>query len=102
MSIEKIEERDFKKVKNQKGKVLIECYATWCGPCKIMSQIINKTSEEVSNCKLYKIDIDTADEVLIEYQIQSVPTTLLFEDGKLLKKEVGLLSKDEIINMINN
>lgn len=102
MEIIKISEREFKKVKSQQGKVLIECYATWCGTCKMMNQIMNKASEEINSCKLYKIDLDEADEVMIEYNINSVPTTLLFENGKLLKKEVGLMTKDEIKKMINN
>ncbi len=100
MEVIQITEEEFNEKKNEKGKVLIDCFATWCGPCKMLSPIIDEIAKETEDCKFYKIDTDTADNILEEYEIESIPTLLLFENGKLIKTEVGLKSKDEIKNMI--
>ena len=97
MSVVEIKENEFEeKIKN--GKVLVDCYATWCGPCKMLSPIIDELSEEVDTCTFYKIDIDDAEEVSEKYNI--IPTLLLFENGELKKQMVGFKSKEELEEII--
>lgn len=99
MSVVEIKENEFEeKIKN--GKVLVDCYATWCGPCKMLSPIIDELSEEVDTCTFYKIDIDDAEEVSEKYNIVSIPTLLLFENGELKKQMVGFKSKEELEEII--
>ena len=99
MSVVEIKENEFEeKIKN--GKVLVDCYATWCGPCKMLSPIIDELSEEVDTCTFYKIDIDDAEEVSEKYNIVSIPTLLLFENGELKKQIVGFKSKEELEEII--
>ena len=99
MSVVEIKENEFEeKIKN--GKVLVDCYASWCGPCKMLSPIIDELSEEVDTCTFYKIDIDDAEEVSEKYNIVSIPTLLLFENGELKKQMVGFKSKEELEEII--
>lgn len=102
MKVTEINEKDFDKLVSEKGKVLVDCFATWCGPCKLLSPIIDEVAEEVNNCKFYKLDVDENEEVARKYGIMSIPTLLLFEDGKLKMQATGFKPKDEIIKFINS
>lgn len=100
MEVKEIQENDFKKVINDNGKVLVDCYATWCGPCKMLSPIIEQVASTTDDVKFYKLDIDEAEEVAGEYEIMSIPTLLFFKDGKLEATKVGFAPKEEIEEMI--
>ena len=84
----------------KEGKVVIDCYAPWCGPCKMISPIIDKLSEEITNTKFYKINVDNAEKITKEYQIMSIPTILIFENGKIKDKVVGFKSKSELEELL--
>ena len=101
MKVKEIQEKEWKKIVEQKGKMLIDCYAPWCGPCKLLSPIIDELAEETKNCKFYKINVDDAEEISREYGVMSIPTLLLFEDGELKEKTIGLKSKEELKTIIN-
>ena len=101
MKVKEIQEKEWKKVIEQKGKILVDCYAPWCGPCKLLSPIIDELAEETKNCKFYKINVDDAEEISREYGVMSIPTLLLFEDGELKEKTIGLKSKEELKKIIN-
>lgn len=100
MEVVKLTERDFKNAVRQNGCVVVDCYAKWCGPCKLQSQIMKKAANDIENVLFYKIDIDEADEIVIEYQITSVPTLLFFKNGKIIKKRVGLISEEDMYKLI--
>ena len=101
MKVIEIKENEFNdKVKNNKGKVIVDCYASWCGPCRMLSPILDEVAEEVDTCKFYKIDIDDASSVAQEYRVMSIPNLLVFEDGKLKGQTVGLKTKEEIKELI--
>ena len=85
----------------KEGKVVIDCFATWCGPCKMLSPIIDSLSEELTDVKFYKIDVDEAEKITTDYEIMSIPTILIFEDGKQKEKVVGFRSKEELKEIIN-
>ena len=89
-------------VLNEKRIVLVDFFATWCGPCKMLAPIISQIAEEYKDrLKVGKVNVDEQNELAIKYQISSIPTLLLFKDGKVVKSLVGLSSKSEIENMIN-
>lgn len=93
--VNEILENDFKeKVAN--GKVLIDCFATWCGPCRMLSPIIDELAGEVSDYSFYKLDVDKNENVAREYGIMSIPTLLIFENGELKQTLVGFKSKEEL------
>lgn len=87
-------------VLNKKGIVLVDVFATWCGPCKMLSPIVDNLAEEVTDIDVAKIDVDENNEVAQKYGVMSVPTLLLFKDGELMDKSVGFQSKEQILDMI--
>jgi thioredoxin 1 len=99
MEVIELEEKDFKdKIKGK--KVVIDCYATWCGPCRMLSPIVDEVAKESKDIDFYKLDVDEAEEVAREYGIMSIPTILVFEDGKLSKTHTGFLPKEELEEFI--
>lgn len=81
--------------------VLVDFFATWCGPCKMLSPILEEMASERSLIKIVKVDIDEAMDLARRYGIMSVPTMLLFKDGKLLDQVTGFMPKTELVNWIN-
>lgn len=86
----------------KEGIVLVDFFATWCGPCKMLAPVLSKIAEEYKDkVKVGKVNVDDENELAVKYQIASIPTLILFKDGKPVKSLVGLHSKAEIENMIN-
>lgn len=82
-------------------KVLIDFYADWCGPCKMMSPIIDKVAEELGDAvKVGKVNSDDNMELAVEYGIMSIPTIMFFKGGKVVKVFNGLTSKSELLDAI--
>ena len=99
MKIIEIKENEFdEKVKGT--KVLVDCYADWCGPCKMLSPIIDELASETPNYEFYKLNVDDAESISQRYGIMSIPTLLIFENGELKTKSVGLKSKSELQEML--
>ena len=83
------------------GVTLVDFWATWCGPCRSQSPIIEKVAEEIgSQAKVCKMDTDKNPNTPSKYQIESIPTILIFNDGALVESFVGLQQKDFLINSI--
>ena len=97
--VNEITEKDFDE-KIKEGKVLVDCYASWCGPCQMISPIIDEIASENKEYKFYKLDVDDAGEIAREYAVMSIPSLLIFNDGKLIDKSVGLKSKSEIKDLL--
>ena len=97
--VKEIKENEFKEVIKE-GKVVVDCFASWCGPCRMLSPILDSVSEEIKDYKFYKLNVDEAELISEEYGIMTIPTLLVFKDGQLVETSVGLKSKDEIINML--
>lgn len=93
--VEEINDERFNEVVKE-GKVLVDCYATWCGPCRMLSPIIDNLAEEKEEYKFYKLDVDNSNTVTKEYGIMSIPTLLILENGELKEKVVGFISKEEL------
>ena len=89
-----------KEVLESDKKVLVDFYADWCGPCKKLSPIIEEVAGEESNVKFVKLNIDLAEDIAIEYQVMSIPTLVVMENGKEISRNVGLLDKEEVRSLI--
>jgi len=83
-----------------KGKVLVDCYADWCGPCKMLSPIIDELANEINDVNFYKLNVDENEEIASKYSIMSIPTLLIFENGELKTTSVGLKSKEELKELL--
>lgn len=88
-------------VLKNKGVVLVDFFATWCGPCKMTGPIIDQLAEELKNVKFVKIDVDQNQELASEYQVFSIPTFLVFKDGQVVNQFVGAQSKEGFLSEIN-
>ena len=82
--------------------VLVDFFATWCGPCKMMAPIVDQVSEEMKGkAQVYKIDVDQARDLAAKYRIMSVPTFIFFKNGEVVEKIPNAVSKETLIEKIN-
>ena len=79
-----------------KGKSVIDFHAGWCGPCKIVSPIVDKLSTEMKGVKFGKIDVDRESELAQRFQVMSIPTLIFFKEKEQVDRYVGALSKEEL------
>lgn len=79
-----------------KGLTIVDFFATWCGPCKMLSPVLEQLSEEYSDITFVKVDVDDCQNVSKEYGIMSVPTLMKFENGTLIDSKVGYQNIDEL------
>lgn len=79
----------------KKDKVIVDFYAEWCGPCKMLSPILEKVSEELK-LDTYKVNVDDVEEVARRYGIMSIPTVMIFSKGKEVNKHVGYMEEEEL------
>ena len=100
MSVKEINQEEFKIKVAGASKVLVDCYADWCGPCKMLSPIIDELAEEMEDYVFYKLNVDECNKVTHEYMIMSIPTLLIFENGELKEKLVGFKTKDELLEIL--
>lgn len=80
--------------------VLVDFFATWCGPCQMVGPIVEQLSEEVPNVKFVKVDVDENTDIARQYRVISVPTFVLIRDGQAVKTEVGALPKSALQKML--
>jgi len=71
------------------GVVLVDMYADWCGPCKMIAPIIEELAKEVTDAKVVKVDVDASPEIGAKFQVRSIPTFILLKDGELVERVVG-------------
>ena len=84
-------------VLDAKGLVLVDFWATWCGPCKMLAPTVSEIADEYEGkVKVCKLDVDQAMDIAMSYGVASIPTLILFKDGEIVKKSIGVVSKAEI------
>lgn len=81
--------QEFEAALKHDGLVVVDFFATWCGPCKMIAPILEKFSKEYTLAKFIKVDVDELGEVSQEYEISSMPTILFFKNGKVVEKVIG-------------
>ena len=82
--------------------VIVDFWATWCGPCRMLSPLLDEVEEEMSDkITVVKVNVDDADEIAMRYRIMSIPTLLFFKNGQVVDKTVGAMSKSALVDKIN-
>lgn len=87
-------------VLNEDKPVVVDFFATWCGPCKAQSPILEEMNKENENIKFVKVDVDKNAELADKYDIMSIPTIIVFKNGNVIKQFVGLTDKEQIMEII--
>ena len=85
----------------KEGLVLVDFFATWCGPCRMLSPVLEEISEENPQLQVLKIDVDDVGALAARYGIQSIPTIMLFKNGQRVETRVGYQNKNQLLAFIN-
>ena len=88
-------------VLESKVPVLVDFFAQWCGPCKMVAPILDELAEELGDVKICKVDVDEEPELAKNHFVMSIPMFFVFKDGKVMRRDVGGKTKDELIDLIN-
>ena len=101
MEILKINEDNFEKeVLESEKTVLIDFFADWCGPCKMLSPIIEQFAKENDKVKVVKINVDELPDLAVKYGVRSIPTLVVIKNGEEVNRSVGLIDKSEILELV--
>ena len=100
MSVVSLNKDDLEKIKNSEKTILLDFYADWCGPCRMLSPVVEEFAEENPDFVVGKINVDKEPELSEEFGVSSIPMLVVMKDGKILNKSVGAKSKQQILEMI--
>lgn len=101
MGVIKLTAENFEKeVLQAGGAVLVDFYADWCGPCKMMGPVVEEISSELSEVKVCKINIDEQIAIAQKYGVMSIPTFIAFKNGEITGKQVGAVPKAALVNLV--
>ena len=100
IQILKITEENFESEVLQSDKtVLIDFYADWCGPCKVLSPIVEEFASENPDIKVVKVNVDEAQNLAINYEVMSIPTLVVIKDGKEVNRRIGVINKTDLMSL---
>ena len=84
-----------------KGNLLVDFYADWCGPCKMLSPVVDEVADECDGTfKVAKINVDDNGELARKFRVMSIPTLIVFKDGEAAKRNTGVITKEEILDLV--
>lgn len=101
MSVVTVTKENFDaEVKNSTVPVLVDFWASWCGPCRMLSPVVDEIAEERSDVKVCKINVDEEQELAAKYGVMSIPTLMVFQNGEAAQTSVGVVPKAKILEML--
>ncbi|MFC0211310.1 thioredoxin [Paenibacillus chartarius] len=101
MAIVNVTDESFKNEVESTGTVLVDFWAPWCGPCKMIAPVLEELDKEVTNLKIAKVNVDDNPESASRFGVMSIPTLIVFKDGQPVDKVVGFQSKDALKNVVS-
>lgn len=101
MSVNYLKEADFDdKVQNTSKLMVVDFFATWCGPCRMLEPLLMKAAQAEPEVDFYKVDIDKEEELAAKFRIMTVPTLLFIKNGEIVEKSVGVISERDMMSII--
>ena len=100
MSVLNVNQNNFDSVKSSEKTVLLDFYADWCGPCRMVSPLVDEIAEENPQYLVGKINVDEEQQLAQEFGVSSIPTLVVMKDGKIINQSVGAKQKPQIISML--
>lgn len=100
MSVLKLTKDNFDTIQNTDKKVLIDFFAEWCGPCKMVSPIVDELADEHPEFLIAKVNVDEEQSLASQFGVMSIPTLVVIQNGKILKQSVGAMPKAKILEML--
>lgn len=100
MSVLSVNKNNFESVKNSDKSVLLDFYADWCGPCRMVSPLVDEIAEENPQYLVGKINVDQESELAQAFGVTSIPTLVVMKNGKIVQKSVGVKPKSQILAML--
>lgn len=101
MSVIHINKSNFQnEVLNSEKPVLLDFWAPWCGPCRMVSPVVDEIASERGDIKVGKVNVDEQPELARQFRVMSIPTLMVFKNGEMVRREVGGRSKEEILEMV--
>ena len=99
--MEHLNAQNFKEtIENNDKPVLVDFWASWCGPCQMLAPIIEELDKELTDVLIAKVDVDQEQSLAMDYKVVSIPTLLLFKNGEVAERMIGFHDKDEITEML--
>lgn len=80
--------------------VLVDFWASWCGPCKMLSPVVDQIGEEKDDIKVCKVNVDEQQDIAVKYKVMSIPTLIVFKNGEEVNRSVGVVPKEEILALL--
>ena len=101
MSVQKVNESNFEQIKSHNGVVLLDFYAEWCGPCRMMGPIVDEIAEERPDVLVGKINVDEESALAAAFGVVSIPTLVVMKDGKIVQSALGARPKAQVLSLLD-
>ena len=100
-AVEHANDGDFQhKVLNVQGRVLVDFYADWCGPCRMLAPLLEELAREEPEARIVKVNVDHSPNLAAQYGIESIPTLIVFENGRPVRQQLGVASKSQLLSLL--
>lgn len=100
MAVLHVNKNNFEEVRNSEKKVLLDFFASWCGPCRMVSPLVDRIAEEHPEYLVAKVDVDREPELAQAFKVVSIPTLVVLQNGQEVQRSVGAISKERILKLL--